>query len=70
MAEDLIMSARRDARPVDLGHPQDSDNTHGHTRKSMGSVSEGKSCTLDKRSSSLVLEPYEIYVTPRYADSK
>ncbi len=64
------MSARRDAQPVDLGHPQNSDNMRGPTRKSTESDSEGKICTIDERSSSSVFEPYEIYVTLRYADSK
>lgn len=63
------MSARRDAQPVDLGHPQDSDNMRGPTRKSTESDSGGKICTLGECSSLFVSKPYEIYVTSGYADS-
>lgn len=70
MAEDLIMSARRDAQPADSGHHLDSANTHGPTRKFTGFDSEGKDCAPDRHSSSFVFEPYEIYVTSRYANGK
>lgn len=55
MAEDLIMSARRDAQPVDLGHHQNSDNTPGRTRKSTESDSEDRNHALNRRSISLIL---------------